>query len=160
MIKLLRSDDRLIHGQCQTQLSKVYDFKEIIVVDNPTASNPFLKKLFKQGAKPGIIVTPVTVEEAKEAVGNAMTNDVPTIVLTRFPHTMCEVYRLLPDLNKDFNVATVNSEKPIYEVTKFARLDQQEMDAIKEMDAMGVHIWFNLIPAQPTTEWNSIKSKY
>ena len=46
MIQLIRSDERLIHGQCMTQVVKTYDIQEIIVIDDATAENALLKRIF------------------------------------------------------------------------------------------------------------------
>ena len=40
MINLIRCDDRLIHGQCMTRLVQHYFIKNIIVIDEFTATNP------------------------------------------------------------------------------------------------------------------------
>ncbi len=37
MINLIRDDERLIHGQCMTQIVKTYDIQEIVVIDDATA---------------------------------------------------------------------------------------------------------------------------
>ena len=39
MINLIRCDDRLIHGQCMTRLVQHYFIKNIIVIDEFTATN-------------------------------------------------------------------------------------------------------------------------
>ena len=43
MINLIRCDDRLIHGQCMTRLVQHYFIKNIIVIDEFTATNPTMK---------------------------------------------------------------------------------------------------------------------
>lgn len=160
MIKLLRCDDRLIHGQCMTQLVKLYDVKEIIVVDDYTATNPFLKKIFQSAVPKNMTAYPVTLKDSIALIKEAMGNDKNTIVLMRVPSVMVEIYKEIPDLQKDFNIASVVAEGGTIEVTKYARMNEKELNAVKEMDAMGVHLWFNLIPSQPTTEWDSIKSNF
>lgn len=160
MISLLRCDDRLIHGQCMTSIVKRYDIKDIIVIDNYTAANPMMKKIFQTAVPKGIRVFPVTLEESSEKIREAESNDVNTLILMRLPSTMLAVYKLLPELPKDFNIANVCAKDGTITVTNYARFNMEEISAVKEMDAMGVHVWFNTIQGQTVTEWKNIKTKF
>ena len=46
MISLIRCDERLIHGQCMQFIVRDYSIKRILAVDNATAMNNVLKKIF------------------------------------------------------------------------------------------------------------------
>lgn len=47
MITFIRSDDRLIHGQCQTKIIPMNKINRVICVDDATASNSMLKKFVR-----------------------------------------------------------------------------------------------------------------
>ena len=79
---------------------------------------------------------------------------------SRLPSIMLEIFKIIPDLPKDFNIANVVAKNATVDPVFYAHFNDVEMNAVKEMDAMGVHIWFNLIPDKPTTEWKDIKSKF
>lgn len=160
MIKLLRCDDRLIHGQCMASIVKQYDIKHIIVIDDATASNAIMKRIFEMAVPKNIKAFPLTCQQAPVYLKKALENDIPTLVLTRLPSTMLQMYQEVPELPKDFNIANVAAKDGTYKVTSYARCDQKEIDAIKTLDQAGVHIWFNTIQGQSVTEWNSIKQEY
>ena len=64
MIKLIRSDDRLIHGQCVTQIVKLYAIQHILVIDDFTATNPFLKRIFEKAVPSNITAEALTFDQA------------------------------------------------------------------------------------------------
>ena len=73
MIQLIRSDERLIHGQCMTQIVKTYDIQEIIVIDDATAENALLKRIFTMAVpktmKAAVYTLNEGVDKVKEAFG-------------------------------------------------------------------------------------------
>ena len=160
MITLLRCDDRLIHGQCMNMIVRKHFIKDIIVVDDYTANNAIMKRIFQAAVPKGMTATAVTFEDSIALIKQAMTNDVNTLVLMRLPSIMLEIFKIIPDLPKDFNIANVVAKNATVDPVFYAHFNDVEINAVKEMDAMGVHIWFNLIPDKPTTEWKDIKSKF
>ena len=71
--------------------------------------------------------------------------------------------RLLQEIDplpKDLNIASIAAGQNRIAVTKYAYLTPQEIAAVKQMGEDGVHIWFQLIPTSPCTEWDSIKMNY
>lgn len=55
-VVLYRIDDRLIHGQVMTGWSRLYDAQRIIVVDNETAENSFLRQVMEMSVPRGMDV--------------------------------------------------------------------------------------------------------
>ncbi|MBE6104006.1 MAG: PTS sugar transporter subunit IIB [Erysipelotrichaceae bacterium] len=167
MINLIRVDDRLIHGQAQIVLIKKYDAQDIIVIDDYTASNEMLKNLMKNVVPAGVRVVVLTEEKAPAALKKAATNDRRVLVLTRVPSVYVRCFREVPEMPKELNIASVQAkgadmfihdangnDLPPFHVT------QAEVDAIKEIAGMGVHIYLNLVPGRTELyEWDNIKGK-
>ena len=160
MLKLLRCDDRLIHGQCVTKLISHYEVKDIIVIDNFTASNAMLCKIFASAVPKGIDCKVVTVDNAKTLLPEAMENDKNTIVLMKTPDIMYELYQSVEGLPKEYNIASVPSAAGRKAITNFTYLDEKQAAAVKGMVDMGVHIWFQLIPDSQLYEWDDVKDKF
>lgn len=160
MIKLIRCDDRLIHGQCVTQIIPAHEIKEVIAIDDATATNSLLKKVFMMAAPKGVKATPVTFAEAVPMVREAVGNDVNTLVLMRVPEQMEQLLEAVPDLPKELNVASVPPSPGKIEIAPAIFFSPEQLEATKRMGDNGVHIWFQLIPTKPAIEWDSIKSKY
>lgn len=160
MIKLIRNDDRLIHGQCVTQIVKVYAIQHIIVIDDFIATNTLLKKIFEKAVPAHITAVALTLEDSIEAVRKAVNDDINTLVLMKTPLVMKRLLNEIEDLPKDLNIASISSGKGRVSITNYAYLSEEELNAVKKMAEQGVHIWFRLIPTSPCVEWESIKMNY
>ena len=162
MIKLMRCDDRLIHGQCVTKIVPVYGIKAIICVDDPTASNATLKKIFMMASPKGVKTTPVTFQQALPMLREALTNSVPTLVIFRVPDMMERLLNEIPELPKDLNVASVPfvAKTGGTEIGPGVYFTDQQLESVKRMAASGVRIWLQKTPDQAVVEWSSIQHKF
>lgn len=162
MIKLVRCDDRLIHGQCVTKIVPVYGIKAIICIDDATASNAMLKKIFMMAAPKGVQCDPVTFDESIPMIREALGNEVPTLIIFRYPDMMERLLAQVPELPHDLNVACVaiQAKNPGTEIFPGVYFTEEFMSSVKRMGEAGVHIWFQKIPETTPVEWDSIKQKY
>ena len=70
-IVLARIDDRLIHGQVMTAWVSYAGGKEILIVDDKVAKDPFLSAVITGAAPKHLKATAVTIEKAtKELLEN------------------------------------------------------------------------------------------
>lgn len=162
MIKLVRCDDRLIHGQCVTAIIPIYGIKAIIAIDNATATNPMLKKIFVMAAPKGIKIEVATEADSIAMIREAVGNDVPTLVIMRTPDVMERLLEECPGIPKDLNVASVPKRPGLEMVELYPGIyfSSDEIAAAKRMAADGVHIWLQKVPNSPRVEWESIQDKY
>lgn len=160
MIKLVRCDDRLIHGQCVLRIIPRYEVTDIIVVDNETASNPIVKKIFLMAAPKGVRTQPVTVAEAVPLIKAAMQDSSHTLLLMKTPETMAQLLEQIPDLPKELNIASLPSTPGKTKIATGIYFNEAQMNAVKKMDEEGVHIYLQLVPDDPKIEWANIKSNY
>ncbi len=160
MITMVRCDDRLIHGQCVTTIIPQNGIKKVIAIDEYTATQPVMKMIFTSAAPKGVKTLPVTMDEAVPLLEGALKDDVPTLVLFRFPELYETVLERVPDMPKELNIANVPPADGKVQISKACYLSPDQLASVKRMGEAGVHIWFNLIPSQPTTEWDSVKNKF
>ena len=82
MIVFIRCDDRLIHGQCQTKIIPLNKITRVIGVDDATATNPMLKRIFEMAAPQGVKVTVHTFDDALTPIRKCMINEKRTLIIT------------------------------------------------------------------------------
>ena len=160
MIALVRCDDRLIHGQCMTVIVKEYDIKEIIVVDNFTATNAVLKTVFRSAVPSNMKADVFTVTDSIPKIKEALGNDVRTMVLMKSPIVYLELLKAMDDLPKELNVGPMTNRKGSTSITPAINLMPDEAEAVKEAVGMGAHIYFRQVPEQPLVEWEQVKDKF
>ena len=164
MITFIRSDDRLIHGQCQTKIIPMNKINRVIGVDDPTANNPMLKRIFEMAAPSGVKVTVHTFEDALTPIGKCIVNDKRTLIIARRPSTLQKIYEKYPELKSvDLDVANIPKEgEEGFLIRRDTWVDPQQLEAFKQLDAMGVNIYFQQFPGDgaDVIYWKDVKSKY
>ena len=161
MIVFIRCDDRLIHGQCQTKIIPLNKITRVIGVDDATAANPMLKRIFEMAAPQGVKVTVHSVADALTPIRKCMINDKRTLIITRRPSTLL-IYKAIPDLMKTINVANMPKEKDGFWVRRDIWVNEEELAALKELDALGATIQFQQFPGdgQPELYFKDIQNQH
>lgn len=159
MIKLVRSDERLIHGQCMQFIVSDYSIKHILVVDDATANNALLKSIFTQAVPKSLKADVYTTVGAKDAIEQAVSNDVSTLLLMKNPRTLVKLMELVPSIPKMLNIGPQMARKGI-KCADYATLYPEDIEACKTLVANGVHVYFNAIGGQGASiEWSSVVNK-
>ena len=162
MIVFIRCDDRLIHGQCQTKIIPLNKITRVIGVDDATATNPMLKRIFEMAAPQGVKVTVHTFDDALTPIRKCMINEKRTLIITRRPSTLLKIYQAVPDLVKTVNVANIPKEKDGFWVRRDIWINEEELAALKELDQLGISIQFQQFPGdgQPELYFKDIKDQH
>lgn len=162
MIVFIRCDDRLIHGQCQTKIIPLNKITRVIGVDDPTAANPMLKRIFEMAAPQGVKVTVHSLANALTPIRKCMINDKRTLIITRRPSTLLKIYKEIPDLMKTINVANMPKEKDGFWVRRDIWVNEEELAALKELDQLGAVIQFQQFPGdgQPELYFKDIQNHH
>lgn len=92
-IRLVRIDDRLIHGQVTTVWAKRLDVQRILVVSDAVTQDNLRKTLLQQAAPPGIKVNIITVQKLIEVVYNRLFDGVRVILLFTNPGEVAAVVK-------------------------------------------------------------------
>lgn len=159
MICLVRSDERLIHGQCMQFIVSDYSIKRIIVVDDMTATNALLKSIFQNAVPKAIRAEVYTVDESISVIREAIDNDEHTLLLMKNPRTYIPILEQIKELKNDLNIGPQMARKGI-KCVDYATLHPEDIEACKRLTEKGVRVFFNSIGASGSViEWTSISSK-
>lgn len=159
MICLVRSDERLIHGQCMQFICSDYSIKEIIVVDDATATNPLLKSIFETAVPKAIKAGVYTAAGVTDKLKEALDNNVNTLLLMKHPRTLVTLLENVEGLPKELNIGPQMARNGV-KCVDYAALATEDVEACKKLTDAGVHVFFNSIGASGTVvEWTSVASK-
>ncbi|MCH4053280.1 MAG: PTS sugar transporter subunit IIB [Atopobiaceae bacterium] len=87
-VVLTRVDDRLIHGQVMTSWLKVTGANKIMIVDDETAKNDFLKSVFRSAVPSYIGVGTFNEKKAVDRLKKGFNEGDKVIVLVKYPQTV------------------------------------------------------------------------
>ena len=99
-IKMIRIDDRLIHGQIVTAWAKAIQASKIWIIDDGVAKDDFIKGVMQMVAPSdreliisGLSEMPTLLEKVDDAPEN-------TLILVKFPYVAKEIFKVGPKLKE------------------------------------------------------------
>ena len=159
MINLIRCDDRLIHGQCMVRLVQHYKITHIIVIDEFTANNPSMRFVVEKVAMPGMKNDVHTIDTAIDVIKSAITNDVGTMIVFRFPLIAKDLFDRIEDLPKSLMVGPVQKREGALTIQDGTYCSKEELEAFDYLDQKGVDVFFQVVPDMKRIDWKSIRNK-
>lgn len=143
-LRLVRVDDRLIHGQVVAIWLKALGAKRIIIVDDRTARDDFLREVIELAAPAG---TPVEIRDLEFGIGRvreAAAADEPVFVLLRSPVTALR----LREAGIDFPLLNVGGlgagpgRTPLY---RNISASPDELEAMRQLERMGTQVELRIV---------------
>lgn len=155
MIKLVRIDYRLLHGQVVFSWTKSQGINRIIVINNEAATDEF-KKMSLNLAKPtGVKLNIFTVEEALSKMAKVETLKENIMLIfgnTKETLAFCEDYPKIKEINYG-GIPKTNDGKQFGGAIFLNEEEQMEAKKLKEM---GVKQYMQQIPTSKSEDLNKL----
>ncbi|KRN56771.1 PTS system mannose-specific transporter subunit IIAB [Carnobacterium divergens DSM 20623] len=138
-IRLVRIDDRLIHGQVAIVWAKRLDIQRIIVVSDAVTKDNIRKILLQQAAPPGIKVNVITVAKMIEVYSNPLFDGVKVILLFTNPVEVSKVVKSgihFPAVNIGAMGYTTGKKM----VANTIAVDDADLEAFHYLNAQGTEL--------------------
>lgn len=136
---LVRIDDRLIHGQVATRWTKETRVSRIIVVSDAVAADDVRKTLLKQVAPPGITAHVVDIAKMLRVYMNPKYAGERVMLLFTNPTDVLRVVEGGVKIDS-VNIGGIAYREGKTMVTNAVSVDQQDIDAFKQLAAMGIEL--------------------
>ncbi|MCR4430898.1 MAG: PTS sugar transporter subunit IIB [Tepidanaerobacteraceae bacterium] len=160
MIKIIRVDDRLIHGQIVTKWIKFHDIDAIIAVDDETAGNPVLKSIATMAVPKNVKCIICKFDEVKESL-NSIREKSSIMIIVRFPRTAYELFNAGINFQR-LNIGNVSKKvketRKTYEITHNIFITEEEVGYLNKLEEGGINVDFQLLPETPLYSWSKIKN--
>src|SRR5690554_1747628 len=152
-IVLARIDERLVHGQVMTNLSKSAGANAIFIVDDQTAKDEFMKTIFiSSGSRTGLSVKVLSVEDAINYWNNEQFENFRVILLTK----TIDVVDQLVQGGLEFDSLNVGgiAKKPGTEyVIKAVGINAEQASVLKRLnEEHGIEVYFQAVPSAQRVE--------
>ena len=126
MVKQLRIDEQLIHGQITTQWSKVLSIDAIVVANDAAANDEMMRKVLLMTAPAGKKVTVRTVEKAIQLLSDPRSENMQILILVDNPQ---DAYTLAKALSiRQVNVGNYSKKKEADKVMLTANISSDPKD--------------------------------
>ena len=154
-LKLVRVDDRLIHGQVVAIWLKALNARRIVIVDDRTARDEFVSEVIKMAAPPGVAVEIHAVADGIERVAQLVDSPEPAFVLMRSPVTALA----LREAGVEFPVLNVGGigagpgRKPLY---RNISASPEELAAMRALESMGTAVELRIVENDRPVAFKSV----
>lgn len=153
-LKLVRVDDRLIHGQVVAIWLKALGAKRIVIVDDRTAKDDFLREILVLASPKGVAVEIHPLETGIARVKEVAADDDPAFVLVRSPITALR----LREAGVEFPILNVGGigagpgRKPLY---RNISASPEELVAMRQLEAMGTSVELRIVESDRPVAFRS-----
>lgn len=144
MIKLVRVDHRLLHGQVIFSWTKQYDINHIIVADNKVPGDP-MSVMALTIAKPADCKLDIVKISEVESIMEKSSKD-NYMILIRGPVEALELTELVPEI-KDINYGGVAKKSDSKSYGKAVFLTNDELKATQGILSKGINIFVQQVPS-------------
>ena len=149
-IKMLRIDDRLIHGQIVTAWAKNIQAEKIWIVDDGVAKDEFIKGVMKMVAPSdrellisGLDEMPSIAKKLDEESGNVF-------ILVKYQYVAEEIFKYGIKL-QELNIGGIGASPDRKKLFKNISASEAEKATLKEIQDLGINVYFQVTPDEKRT---------
>lgn len=146
-IVVARVDDRLIHGEVVAVWTPTYSINEIVIVDDLVYNDSFNSRLLKLLAPSGVNVRVYNVEKGAEYLAGEFDKNQRILLLTKSPLVNKKLIDKCVDI-KELNLGGMGLNESRKPFINNVACSEKEIEAIKEMINIGVHVYYQLVPEE------------
>lgn len=152
-IVLARIDERLVHGQVMTNLSKSAGANAIFIVDDATAKDDFMKTIFiSSGSRTGLSVKVLSTEEAIDYWNDAEFENFKVILLVKTIEVIDKLIR--GGLRfEELNIGGIAKKPGTEYVIKAVGIDKDHTETLMKLhEEFGIKVYFQATPSSQRAE--------
>lgn len=148
MIKAVRVDHRLLHGQVAFAWTKVLQ-TDCILIANDAVSKDQLRMSALRMAKPDSVkLVMKNIEDSILALNSGVTDKYNLFIIVE---TIEDVYRLTKEFTniKEVNLGGTKSTEERKQISKAVFVSEKDCERIKEMNDHGIKVTVQMVPDEP-----------
>lgn len=149
-VKMIRIDDRLIHGQIVAAWAKSLSIKRIWIVDDHVAKDVFITNVMKMVSPPDAELVITGTDQVETLIQEYDSTDKNTLILVKYP----KAARLLYDAGvglRELNVGGMGANADRRKLFKNISASEEEKAELKEIRDLGVKVYFQVTPNEKQT---------
>ncbi len=157
MIKLLRVDDRLIHGQVAMVWTSYLNANMIIVANDKVANDAMQKMLLSLAKPPGVDLQFLTIDETIEYVNSDAEAKKSIFIVVDNTNDALSLSHG-SDKIKNIVIGGLRKSGDKKLIDRQVFMDQQDVDNAKEMESLGKEVLVQVIPSEKVFNMKEVES--
>ncbi len=156
--KLVRIDDRLIHGQVALGWSRSKGIDTIIAVDDAVAKDQFQCTLLKMATPAGVKSYILEINDAVKKLTDASIEHRSVMLLVKTPETLLHLIDQGVAV-ESINIGNMRSMPGKQKLLNYVYVDENEMLSLKELSKKGLEMYAQDVPNHSGINFNEILEK-
>ncbi len=161
MIKLIRLDERMIHGQVAIKWSRHTGVDRIIVANDAAASNPIVQKSLMMAAPPTAKVAIKSVQDAITLLQNPKAANHSILLIVASPEDLLEMVKNVKDIplinvGNYGRIAPKQGDEPRKTYASNLYAYPSEVEIFKEILAAGIETVYQTTPEDIPEKLNKV----
>ena len=144
-VKLVRLDDRLIHGQVVVGWGNALSADHILLIDDQVAANDWERELYSMGVPPEIDVEFCSVADSAVALDRCANSDKRTMVLVGDVETLVKTCNG-SDAVRRVNIGGVHEREDRSKRLSYVFLTDEEAAALRSLSERGIEVTARDVP--------------
>lgn len=145
MIKLLRVDDRLLHGQVAFAWTSTLGIDCILVANDGIVNDEFRKATIGMAKPQGVKLVIKNLKDSIEAINAGKTAQYKLLILTESIRDAAELTRSIQEI-KNINLGGVRPGTGTRTISKAISISEEDAKQIRELSAHGIEIEIRQVP--------------
>ncbi|WDF82385.1 PTS sugar transporter subunit IIB [Lacticaseibacillus pabuli] len=145
MIKMIRVDNRLLHGQVAVSWTHDLGADAILIANDAVPADPVRKSVMKMAKPEGTKLVIKTIEDAAKALNSGVTDKYKLFIVVESVPDFVRLRKLAPQLDfVDLGGAPTREGTTHYD--KAVNLTDDEVAQVKQLVADGVDVFVQMVP--------------
>lgn len=146
MIKMVRVDHRLLHGQVAFSWTSTLSADCILIADDDTAKNDLKKSAMKLAKPNGVKLVIKTVDKAIESLNEGVTDKYNLFIVVANIENAAKLISGYPEI-KQLNLGGTLPSKDKVNISKVISITENERVLLNKMINQGVDINIQMVPS-------------
>lgn len=145
MIKLVRVDHRLVHGQVAFSWTKFLEADCILIASDDLVKDELKMSAMKMAKPAEVKLVMKTIEDSATALNSGVTDKYKLLVLCE---SIEDIYKLVAKTSciKKINLGGMKNGNDRKQISKAVHVSEQDVQRIKDMHANGIEFNVQLVP--------------
>lgn len=146
MIKLLRIDHRLLHGQVAFSWTKFLESDCILIASDNLMKDELKMNAMRMAKPTGIKLVMKSMEDSIAALNSGVTDKYKLFIIVE---SVEDAYRLVKGYSKikSINIGGMKARDDRHQISKAVFVSEEDITMLKELDRDGIELEIRLVPS-------------
>ena len=153
MIKLVRVDHRLVHGQVAVSWFNSLDVNTIFVVNDDVAKDDFRKSAIRLAKPENSKLVMKSVDDSIKAINSGVTDKYKMLVVVESVDDAVKLINNTGAKIKGLNLGGTKPRENTKNYSKTINLTDEEATKLADLQNKGVEVWIQQVPSEERQEF-------